>query len=74
MFDLIVYCFLGLCVLWDIGLVIYMMFESAQYVRELENICNSHKLSQLHKKSEAPKYYYLEAHRKCKKGKQNKIL
>ena len=45
MFDLIVYCFLGLCVLWDIGLVIFMMFESAQYVRELENICNSHKLS-----------------------------
>lgn len=45
MFDLIVYCFLGLCVLWDNGLVIFMMFERAQYVRELENICNSHKLS-----------------------------
>lgn len=45
MFDLIIYCFLGLCVLWDIGLVIFMMFESAQYVRDLENICNSHKLS-----------------------------
>lgn len=45
MFDLIVYCFLGLCVLWDIGLVIFMMFESDQDERELENICNSHKLS-----------------------------
>ena len=45
MFDLFIYCFLGLCVLWDIGLVIFMMFESAQDERELENICNSHKLS-----------------------------
>lgn len=45
MFDLFIYCFLGLCVLWDIGLVFFMMFESAQDVRELENICNSHKLS-----------------------------
>lgn len=45
MFDLFIYCFLGLCVLWDIGLVIFMMFESSQDVRELESICNSHKLS-----------------------------
>ncbi len=51
MFNLIVYCFLGLCVLWDVGLVIYMMFESAQDVRELEDICNSHKLSWFHKKA-----------------------
>ena len=45
MFDLIVYCFLGLCALWDIGLVIFIMFESAQDLDELETICNSHKLS-----------------------------
>lgn len=45
MFDLFIYCFLGLCIVWNVGLVIYMMFESAQDVRELENICNSHKLS-----------------------------
>ena len=43
MFDLIVYCFLGLCVLWDIGLVIFIMFENAQDLDELETICNSHK-------------------------------
>ena len=51
MFELFIYCSLGLCIVWDIGLVIYMMFESAQDVRELENICNSHKLSQSHKKA-----------------------
>ena len=45
MFELFIYRSLGLCIVWDIGLVIYMMFESAKYVRELENICNSHKLS-----------------------------
>ena len=45
MFDLFIYCSLGLCIVWNFGLVIYMMFESAQDVRELENICNSHKLS-----------------------------
>ena len=45
MFDLFIYCFLGLCIMWNVGLVIYMMFESAQDVRELENICNSHKFS-----------------------------
>ena len=45
MFDLIVYCFLGLCALWDIVLVIFIMFESAQDLDELETICNSHKLS-----------------------------
>ena len=45
MFELFIYCSLGLCIVWDIVLVIYMMFESAKYVRELENICNSHKLS-----------------------------
>ena len=45
MFELFIYCSLGLCIVWDIGLVIYMMFESVQDVRELENICNSHKLS-----------------------------
>ena len=42
MFDSIVYGILGLCILWDLGLMLFMVIESAQDVRELESVCHQH--------------------------------
>ena len=42
MIELISYCIIGGCLLWTIGLVLYLCFESAQDVAELEEICQQH--------------------------------
>ncbi len=42
MLDLIIYGFLALCITWDLGLMLYMLIESANDVQELEDICRQH--------------------------------
>ena len=42
MIELISYCIIGGCLLWTIGLVLYLCVESAQYLAELEKICHEH--------------------------------
>lgn len=42
MFELISYCVVGACLLWDIVLVIILMVESANDVAELDRICHQH--------------------------------
>lgn len=42
MFELISYCIVGGCIVWTLGLVLYLCIESAQDVAELEEICCQH--------------------------------
>ena len=42
MFELISYCIVGGCLLWDLGLMFYLCIESAQDEQELEEICHQH--------------------------------
>lgn len=42
MFELISYCIVGGRLLWTLGLMVYMLIESAQDVQELEELCHSH--------------------------------
>ena len=36
MIELISYCILGLCFIWTLGLMLYMVIESSQDIDELE--------------------------------------
>ena len=42
MIELISYCIIGGCLLWTLGLVLYLYIESAQDEQELEDICHQH--------------------------------
>ena len=42
MIELISYCVIGGCLLWTVGLALYLCIESAQDVAELEDICCKH--------------------------------
>ena len=42
MFELISYCVVGGCLVWNLGLVFFLCIESAQDVAELEEICHRH--------------------------------
>lgn len=42
MFELISYCIIGGCLLWNLGLVFYLCIESAQEEQELEEIYHQH--------------------------------
>ena len=42
MFELISYCIIGGCLIWTLGLVLYLCIESAQGMAELEEILRQH--------------------------------
>ena len=42
MFELISYCIIGGCLVWTLGLVLYLCIESANDVADLEAICQQH--------------------------------
>ena len=42
MFELISYCIIGGCLIWTLGLVLYLCIESAQGMTELEEILRQH--------------------------------
>ena len=42
MIELISYCVLGGCLLWTIGLVLYLCFESAQDEAKMEEVYRHH--------------------------------
>ncbi len=42
MIEIISYCILGGCLLWNVVLVIILMVESANDVAELDRICHQH--------------------------------
>ena len=42
MFELISYCIIGGCLLWNLGLVLYLCIENAQEEAELEEILRQH--------------------------------
>ena len=42
MFELISYCIIGGCLIWTLGLVLYLCIESAQGTAELEEILRQH--------------------------------
>ena len=42
MFELISYCIIGGCLIWTLGLVLYLCIESAQGMAELEEILCRH--------------------------------
>lgn len=42
MFDLIVYSILVLCLVWDLGLMLFVVIESAQDIDKLEMEMDSH--------------------------------
>ena len=42
MFELISYCIVGGCIVWTLGLVLYLCIESAINEAELEDICRRH--------------------------------
>ena len=46
MIELISYCLIGGCLLWTLGLVLYLCIESAQDVHELEEICHHHAMKE----------------------------
>ena len=46
MFEFISYCVVGACLLWNVGLVIILMVESAVDVAELEEICHQHAMKE----------------------------
>ena len=42
MIELISYCIIGGCLLWNLGLVLYLCIENAQEEAELEEILRQH--------------------------------
>ena len=42
MFELISYCIIGGCLIWNLGLVLYLCIENAQEEAELEEILRRH--------------------------------
>ena len=42
MFELISYCIIGGCLVWNLGLVLYLCIENAQEEAELEEILRRH--------------------------------
>ena len=42
MFELISYCIIGGCLIWTLGLILYLCIESAQDEVELEEILSQH--------------------------------
>ena len=42
MFELISYCIIGGCLIWTLGLVLYLCIESVQGMAELEEILRQH--------------------------------
>ena len=42
MIELISYCIIGGCLIWDLGLVLYLYIEDAQEEAELEEILHQH--------------------------------
>lgn len=50
MFELISYCVVGGCLVWTIGLVLYLCIESAQDEQELEEICHQHAMKEWQKR------------------------
>lgn len=42
MLELISYCIIGGCLLWTVGLVLYLCVESANGMADLEDICRRH--------------------------------
>ena len=49
MIELISYCIIGGCLLWILGLVLYLCIESANDVAELEEICHQHAMKEWQK-------------------------
>ena len=43
MIELISYCIIGGCLIWDLGLVLYLCIENAQEEAELEEILRRHR-------------------------------
>lgn len=49
MFELVSYCVVGGCLVWDLGLVFFLCIESSQDVEELEEICHQHAMKEWQK-------------------------
>ena len=50
MIELISYCVIGGCLLWIVGLALYLFIESANDVADLEEICHQHARREWQKK------------------------
>ena len=63
MFELISYCIIGGCLIWDLGLVLYLCIENAQEEAELEEILRQHARREWQKNQQLT--YRIVVHEDC---------
>ena len=49
MIEVILYCVIGGCLVWTLGLMFYLCVESANDVADLEDICHQHAMKEWQK-------------------------